>query len=558
MDRELTDNLVNSTAPAVNMIDHETEKALLAICLRGNNDALNTVLGKGITSHSFGDDRNMLIFEAISSIYLNNGDIDRFNVSSELERSGTINKAGGVQYVFDVADTAAIISNLNSYIETILEKHRLRQITKILDEMQRDAKSGRSAPNSIIDYGIDRFTGLREDPEGVGFESIGAILKNNLREMHDSMSGKNRDKTVKTGFRGLDYMLGGLKPGTLNILAARPGMGKTALVINIATNVASFKNNTYVDIFSLEMSKSEIGNRILASRTNVTTKEITRASITPEKEQELIRAYKDLAALNIEIDDNSSVTPALMMSKCKELKSKGKLGLIIVDYLQLMTGSDERKNSSRQQEISDISRSLKILAKEMNVPIIALSQLSRGAEQRGGDDGDHTPKLSDLRDSGAIEQDADSVWFIDRPDYYKKKDEELPQIQDARIIVAKNRHGETGVVKLKWWGAKTLFFEEDRKQDPIDPATTGASSAYTRTTTPGASASDYQFGEAEEPTPPPVDDSMMPPSAEDMVPPPMDDVPFDTNTGSVEDGGNNSANDEFFENSSSDFPEGFI
>ena len=227
-------------------------------------------------------------------------------------------------------------------------------------------------------------------------------------------------------------MLGGLRPGTLNIIAARPGMGKTALVINMATNIAQNYNKN-VNIFSLEMSKSEIGNRIFASRTSTSAKTLQRAKIKREDELELGRAYKVLAPLPIYIDDNSNVNPVTMLAKCKELKAEGRLGLVILDYLQLMTMPGKGNNSSRQQEISDISRSLKIMAKELNVPVIALSQLSRGSEKRD----DHTPMLSDLRDSGAIEQDADSVLFIDRNDYYRKGEEMKSEpVTEAKIIIA--------------------------------------------------------------------------------------------------------------------------
>ena len=201
------------------------------------------------------------------------------------------------------------------------------------------------------------------------------------------------------------------------------------------------------------------------------------------------------------------------------------LGVIILDYLQLMTYPERGGNVSRQQEISDISRSLKLLAKDMEVPVIALSQLSRGSEKRD----DHTPMLSDLRDSGAIEQDADSVLFIDRADYYKK--EEIPEIQDAKLIIAKNRHGETGKVSLKWWGAKTMFFEENKRYDPVDPTTTGVqSSSYTRTTSQASAASDYTFEEDDVPPPPP------PPDGDEF---------------------GNAENEAFFADSNDSLPEGF-
>ncbi|MBR5740876.1 MAG: replicative DNA helicase [Clostridiales bacterium] len=521
-ERELKDNLATGPAerPSVPLHDVETEKALLSLCIR-NKEALDSAVGKRIVKENFSDKRNALIFEAITKLYMNNGSIDRFNVCEQLEKMGAINSAGGTEYVFAVANTASVASNADSYIESIREKSSMRQVVNTLKDLEKKASSGTNDVNDIIDLAVSRLTPIRENNDGVGFEGLNAILKRNINEIHAISSGKEKVNSVKTGFRGLDAMLGGFRPGTLNIIAARPGMGKTALVINIATNVAVHRNYN-VNIFSLEMSKSEIGNRILASRASTTAKELQRAKISPEKEQELAKVFGELSGLPIYIDDNSDVSPVTMLSKCKDLKAKGMLGLVIVDYLQLMT-MPGRANSSRQQEISDISRSLKVLAKDMGVPVIALSQLSRGSEKRD----DHTPMLSDLRDSGAIEQDADSVIFIDRADYYKK--DEVPEIQDAKLIVAKNRHGETGKVHVKWWGAKTLFFEENRKYDPVDPTTTGQQSSYTRTTSSEASASDYNF-EDEEPPFAPVSD---------------EDVPV------------NEENEDFFADSNDSFPDGF-
>jgi len=551
MDRELYDNLADPavSASAVSSTqDVETEKALLSVCMR-KKEALDTTINRGITKESFSDERNRLIFEAIATLYIDNGTIDRFNIVDVLEHKGYMTRAGGTQYIFSVADAPAVTSNLESYIKIVKEKCSMRMLMAAFDEFKKSGASGESSTNDIIDLCVGRLTAMREAPEGIGFEALQAILKRNLNEIHAIINGKERESTVLTGFRGLDAMLGGLKPGSLNIIAARPGMGKTSLVINIATNVAVHKRHN-VDIFSLEMSKAEIGNRILASRADVTSKELARAKISKEKEEELTRAYRTLAELPIYIDDNSAVNPVKMLSKCKELKSRGQLGLVIVDYLQLMSGSGLSKNASRQEEVANISRSLKIMAKDLQVPIIALAQLSRASEKRSSDraDGSGTPLLSDLRDSGAIEQDADTVLFIDR-DYYKKG-EETP-VQDARLIVAKNRHGETGTVHVKWWAAKTMFFEEDRKYDPVDPTTTGAqssSSAYTRTVSSDASASDYKF--EGEPEPPPFD---MDPNAvssydDDM---PMPQAPDEDSEFA------NPDNDDFFEGSSSDFPEGF-
>lgn len=508
--------------------DEETEKALLSLCI-GKKEGLDKVVLNRIVKEDFADKRNSLIFETISDLYVNNGNIDRFNVRAHLENRGKLNAAGGSEYIFAVANTDGVMSNIDSYITIVREKSRMRALVNALEGLSKEALGGRRSVNDIVETGVGKLTEMRQNDEDQGFEQLNTILRRNIKEIHEKNNSTEGSKVVKSGFRLLDSMLGGFRPGTLNIVAARPGMGKTALVINIAVNVA-YATRTPVNIFSLEMSKSEIGNRILASRSTVDGKRLQHAKVSKEEEKSLLNTVNELKDLPIFIDDTSSVTPVTMMSKVKELQSKGELGLIILDYLQLMSYG-ERANSSRQQEVSDISRSLKVLAKDMKVPIIALSQLSRGSEKRGED---HTPMLSDLRDSGAIEQDADAVIFIDRPDYYKKDTDEIKEIQDAKLIVAKNRHGETGSVPLKWWGARTLFFEEDRRYDPKDPQGNGSQSKQ-------SSSANYVYESPEE--------QMAPPAAE--PPPPFDmredDVPPE-----------NPDNEAFFEDSNNELPDDFF
>lgn len=525
-DEDTVDLADNSGEKAIK--DLETEKALLALCI-GKKEGLDKVVLNRIVKDDFADPRHSLIFETISELYVENGKIDRFNICNALDSKGKLMAAGGNSYVFTVANTDGVMSNVDSYIQIVREKSRMRSFVNTLNDLTKKAMSGRNSVNDLVDSGVGKFTEMRENDEGTGFERLNSILKHNIEEIHNLSHNKDGIKAIKSGFRGLDSMLGGYRPGTLNIVAARPGMGKTALVINIAVNVATHTHHP-VNIFSLEMSKSEIGNRILASRSNVTSKQLQRAKVTEAEEKDLMKSVRELSELPIYVDDTSTVTPGSMRSKCKELKNKGELGLVIVDYLQLMSYG-ERANSSRQQEVSDISRSLKVLAKELEVPVIALSQLSRGTEKRGED---HTPMLSDLRDSGAIEQDADSVLFIDRPDYYKKDAEDIKPIQDAKLIVAKNRHGETGTAPVKWYGAKTLFFEEDRRSDPRDPQATGTQSSM-------ASAANYQY-EAPEEFSAPAPEPEQPPF--DMR---EDDIPQE-----------NPDNASFFEDSNTDLPEGFF
>jgi len=490
-DRSYPDNLIEPNSQ-IN-IDLDSERAVLSLCMR-HEETLEKC-SQRLVREDFSDKRNATIYGHILDLYMESRKIDRYTVADYIQDKGNIHAAGGREYLYEMAEMVAVKANLDEYINSVVGKSRLRQLSRLLSKYQTMANSGKQDAEEIIDGSVSELSQMRTDDGGAGFEKLDKILKDNLSMIKAVSSGQAK-RNVKTGFNMLDKKMGGMAPGSLNIIAARPGMGKTAFAINIATNVARMEGIN-VNIFSLEMSKAEIGNRVLSGRTDVNSRELQQANLSKEKQDKILVAIKELQDLNIYVDDRSDVTPVTMMSKLKELKSAGKLGLVIVDYIQLMSSGTNRSGATRQSEISDISRSLKLMAKEMEVPVIALSQLSRGAEQRT----DHTPMLSDLRDSGAIEQDADSVIFIDRPDYYKKDDagEEKPEITDAFIILAKNRKGETGTVKLKWWGRRTRFFEEDRKEDPQDPEGSGYApapkkeSSFTRTTDSDSAASDYKF-----------------------------------------------------------------
>lgn len=503
MARKYTDNLnMDKELP----YDLETERAILSLCLK-NSEAVDITAGKKLSADNFYSNENKTIFASVLRLFLDGKNVDAYTVSEDLSSHAELEKAGGQAYILGLADSVASLASIDYYIDIVSEKSRKRTLIQKLQELTEITYENKDSVNGIVDSAISQLADMKVDNEGIGFEPIGDILKNNIREIHAVQTGQMDRTGIPTGFTRLDQYLGGLRPGTLHIIAGRPGMGKTAFVLNIATNIV-INVNKPVDIFSLEMSKSEIGNRILASRSDTTSKDLQRANLSETKLLEVSRAVNDLKSLPLYIDDKSSVNPASMMAKCKELKSQNRLGVVIVDYLQLMTMGKSAGNYSRQQEVSDISRSLKILAKDLGVPVIALSQLSRGSVQRD----DHTPQLADLRDSGAIEQDADSVIFIDRDDYYsaEKRSED---IQDAKIIVAKNRHGQTGTIKLKWRGSKTLFYQEDDKSDPVDPMA-GRSSAYTAVQSADAAAGSYSYEEEPpvssdipEPEPPPAEDN---------------------------------------------------
>ena len=542
-DQEYLNNLIDQgNDPASGEVD--AEMALLALCMRKNTAVLETVENK-IAEEDFTDARNRTIYSVIIDMFLDNAQIDRITVFSELERRGLADKAGGQRYVYRVGDKTAVQSALLSYIAAVRERSDRTKLLKAVDEIRKKATSGKMKASEAVDYAINEIAHLKSTGESKGFEVLSTILKSTMSEITAELRDENAGGKVKVGFPKLDAMLGGLRPGSLNILAARPSMGKSALAINMAANVAAYQNP--VAIFSLEMSKQEIASRLMSSTMSKSVSDIiySRKMKDSDKKQ-LDRALVKLSEYPIYIDDNSDTNPVTMKSKLQQLFSdpdpNKRPKLVVIDYLQLMT-MPSAGGRSRNEEVTAISRSLKLLAKEFNIPFIALSQLSRGAAQRD----DHTPQLSDLRDSGAIEQDADTVMFIDRPDYYKKKDEVGPdpdgegqpndrndnkEYLTAYIYLSKNRHGKTGRDTVCWIPKKTMFIEWD-KDDPNDEG----GSPYTRTVDSDTAAQNYNFNSVtsdEAPIPePPMPDN--------------DDIPPEVPAGG----------DDFFAQANDDFPSGF-
>ena len=302
----------------------------------------------------------------------------------------------------------------------------------------------------IIDLAEKRVMDLSQNTSNTGYSSIKDVLVSTFDELEKLFNQKGKISGMTTGFIGIDKMTSGLHNSDLLILAARPAMGKSAFAINIATNAA--KSGVPTVIFNLEMSKEQVVSRILASEAMVDSNKLRTGGLDDNDWMKLASASGILSETPIYIDDTPGISIMEIRTKCRKLKMEKDIGLVVIDYLQLITASG-KKNASREQEISEISRSLKILAKELNVPVIALSQLSRSAEKRQDD---KRPMLSDLRESGAIEQDADIVMFIYREDYYNP---DTPEKNVAEIIFAKHRGGSTGTVKLSWLGSYTKFLD---------------------------------------------------------------------------------------------------
>lgn len=391
---------------------------------------------------------NKEIYAAMIELYGLGQQIDMITLSEQLKLRGTLEKVGDASYIATLIDNVPTTSNIESYVKIVEQKSVLRQLIKVANDILKMGYSQTEEVDTIIEQTEKRVFDVLQNRNTRGYASIKEVLITAFDMLEQMYQNKNKVSGIESGFIDLDKKISGLNAGALLIVAARPAMGKSAFVLNIANYVA-MHTKTPVMVFSLEMSKEEMINRILASEAEVDSMKIKNGNdLTSEDWLKLGQASGRLSNIPLYIDDTPGLTSTELRAKCRKAKLEKNIGLVIIDYLQLMESNT--KSPSRQQEISEISRSLKILAKELSVPVIALSQLSRATESRT----DHKPMLSDLRESGAIEQDADIVMFIHREDYYNPETEKK---NIAEIIVAKNRSGSTGSVELAWLGQYTKF-----------------------------------------------------------------------------------------------------
>lgn len=389
------------------------------------------------------------VYTAMLELYGVGEPIDFLTVKKNLEKRGSLEKIGGSAFVANLIDSVPTTSNIEAYVKIVEEKSTLRSLIKAANDIISFGYAGTEEVDSIIDKTEKRIFDVLQNRNTRGYSSIKDILIDAFDNIDKLYKNKSNVSGTPSGFIDLDLKTSGLNNSELIIMAARPAMGKSAFVINIAHYVAMHQKMP-VMIFSLEMSKEQLVNRILCSEAEVDSMKVRTGKLDSNDWVKLGKASGNLAEVPIYIDDTPGLSSAELRAKCRKAKLEKDIGLIIIDYLQLMESKSSSNNGSRQQEISEISRSLKILAKELNVPVIALSQLSRAPEART----DHRPILSDLRESGAIEQDADIVMFLYRDDYYNP-DSEKKNI--AEVIIAKNRNGNTGTVELAWIGQYTKF-----------------------------------------------------------------------------------------------------
>ena len=435
--------------------DTEAEQAVIGSMLT-DKDAVSSAV-EVLKETDFYREDNKIIYSAILNLYNRNEPIDIITLKSELSSMGKLEAVGGLEYIAGLPDKVPTTSNVEQYIKIVEEKSILRNLIKTANDIITLGYDPTQEVEAIIDSSERKIFEVMQKKNQKGYSSIRDILVDTFTELEQLYNRKQHVTGVPTGFIELDYKTAGLHGSELILVAARPAMGKTAFALNIVAN-AALRGNTPVAIFSLEMSKDQLVNRILCSEAMVDSNKVRTGKVEEDDWIKLAGAIGPLSEAEIYIDDTPGISVMEIRTKCRKLKMEKNIGLVVIDYLQLVQGSNRRSSGSREQEISEISRSLKILAKELNVPVIALSQLSRAVEQRP----DHRPMLSDLRESGAIEQDADIVMFLYRDDYYNKESEKK---DIAEVIIAKQRGGSTGTVELLWMGNYTKFVNLERRFD---------------------------------------------------------------------------------------------
>ena len=400
-----------------------------------------------ITGADFYQQQYGIVFEAMIELHDEGKAVDLITLQERLKEKDLPPEISSMEFVRDLLSAVPTSANVKYYAEIVAEKSMLRKLIKTTEEITNACYLGKEKTQDILEVTEKKIFDLVQNRGSEEFVPIRQVVLNAIEKIEKASRSQGSVTGIPTGFIDLDYKTSGMHPSDLVLIAARPSMGKTAFVLNIAQYMA-FHNDVTAAIFSLEMSKEQLVNRLLALESKVDSQNIRTGNLEDEEWAKLIEGANIIGKSNLIIDDKPGISISELRSKCRKYKMEHNLGVIFIDYLQLMTGSG--RSESRQQEISEISRSLKALARELNVPVVALSQLSRAVEQRP----DHRPMLSDLRESGAIEQDADVVMFIYRDDYYNK-DSENKNI--AEIIIAKQRNGPIGTVNLVWLPNYTKF-----------------------------------------------------------------------------------------------------
>ena len=436
------DELLSRQAP----YSVEAEQAVLGSMLIDPR-CIPTVI-EALKPDDFYMETDRLIYDTIHQMFLSGRPIDPITVLDEMKAQG-YKEAARRELFLQIIETTPTSNNVSEYAAIVRSKSMLRELQKVSSEIIALTRSEEESADTVADLAEQKIYAVRQGREVQGFSSINEAIQEVYAHLDEMAANPGKLPGLPTGFSQLDQYIGGLSKSDLILLAARPGMGKTAIALNMAVNAAKRSGKT-VAIFQLEMSREQLATRMLSSEALIDSKKLRMGTLDDTDWERMAGATESLQSMSILIDENSGITVPEMMAKCRRVGSK--LGLIVIDYLQLMHTPKQMDN--RVQEVAEISRSLKIMAKELNVPVLCCSQLSRGPESRQN----KRPMLSDLRESGSIEQDADIVLFIYRDDYYNDQSENR---NCAELIVAKNRHGETGTVELQWMGQFTSFAAQD-------------------------------------------------------------------------------------------------
>ncbi|MBQ7245336.1 MAG: replicative DNA helicase [Firmicutes bacterium] len=428
----------------------EAEQAVLGAALL-NKDALSDAI-EIIKPEDFYDTAHKEIYSAMLDLFQSSVKVDIITVSEELKKRGSLELAGGRAYIAWLPDNTPSSYNAAGYARIVARSADLRALITAADEIRDRSYSESDDSTAILDRAEQKIFEIAQKRQGRDYTHIKDVMRDSLDIINKAALSEGTLTGVSTGFSQLDKMTRGLQKSNLIIVAARPAMGKSAFALNIALNAAK-KSNASVLIFNLEMSKGEIGNRLLAMEANVEMERILEGkTLTQEDWGAIGEATNRMGKMNIAIDDTPNISILEMKNKCRRMKAEHGLDLVVLDYLQLMDSGTKVEN--RQQEISKFSRSLKLLAKEMECPVIVLSQLNRAPDLRSDD---HRPRMADLRESGSIEQDADIVMFLYRDDYYNKEESPIPGI--CEVHIAKHRNGQTGKIDLAWVERYTRFNE---------------------------------------------------------------------------------------------------
>lgn len=426
----------------------EAEQSVLGSMII-DKSAIAQVLER-LKEEDFYRDGHKILYKAIREMFQKDMPVDLLTILEYLKSTDMLDKTGGVTYISELSASVPTTANLSAYIKIVEEKSLLRKLIKSSTKIIEESYNGQDDVEKVLDRAQKKIFDIAEKKNSGDYEVLSSVLERGFLEIERLFNNKGEITGVGSGIKDLDEKTSGFQKGEMILIAARPSMGKTTFALNIA-ETAALRDGKSVVIFSLEMPREQLAYKLLCSEASVDMLKLRTGNLDDDDWERIAKATGPLSKAKIYIDDTAGLSVMEMRSKCRKIKMEHGIDMILIDYLQLMSGSN---TESRQQEVSEISRSIKALAKEMECPVIALSQLSRAPEQRA----DHRPMLSDLRESGSIEQDADVVMFLYRDEYYNKESEDRGT---AECIIAKQRNGPVGTVKMAWIGAHSKFADLD-------------------------------------------------------------------------------------------------